>query len=97
MGEEFFLQLISVLGVLFLLMFGVMSYFLKGIYENTSTTKTDVQLNRQATKNHEIRITNLEIDKAEIYKSLHDFKNDIGGRVGLLELHTRIHSNSGVV
>lgn len=85
MTETSFLQILSIMGVLFLLMFGLMAFFLKGIYENTGEAVTEGKLNKQLSGNNGLRINALEIDKQEINRSLHDFKNDIGGRVGLLE------------
>ena len=82
---EFILKTLTVMGGIYLLMFGVIAFFLKGIYENTNIMNTNnVRVTERSSSNTK-RIDKLDADTIEMSRSLHDFKNDIGARVGTLE------------
>lgn len=82
---EFVFKALTIIGSLHLLMFGVIAFFLKGIYENTNQLNVLQAKSTAKSESNTKRIDKLSLDTYEINRSLHDFKNDVGSRVTMLE------------
>ena len=82
---EFILKTLGLIGTVHLIVFSTIAFLLKGIYQNTQDIKVDTALSNKTSSANEKRIDKLDSDTAEISRSLHDFRSDIGARVGHLE------------
>jgi len=92
---EFVFKTLTIIGSLHLLMFGVIAFFLKGIYENThKLSLMQVESTAKSSSNTK-RLDKLSLDTHEINRSLHDFKNDIGGRVTMIEFRMNERTEEG--
>ena len=82
---EFIFKVMTIIGALHLVMFAIISYFLKGIYENTNALNTNQVRTTEKSSSNTKRIDKLDAEYLELNRSMHDFRDDIGKRVGIIE------------